>query len=118
MRTGSLGLFLSQVDLPEASSALSPEETAMEHVLQPARMKYLQGSITKWLCYLIQSPGMRRFAGLVLGIDMALGSRLQVFFVISYMMLSEVTEITFMGLVFLTFREKELIPTLYGCCES
>lgn len=38
---------LSQVYLPEANSALSPEETATEQVCQPEKIKCLQGNITK-----------------------------------------------------------------------
>ncbi|KAJ8776913.1 hypothetical protein J1605_015090 [Eschrichtius robustus] len=43
--------FFSQVYLPEADSALSPEETAMEQVCQPEEMKRLQGT------HFNQSPG-------------------------------------------------------------
>ena len=47
----------SQVYLPEADSALSPEETAMEQVCQPEEMKRLQGSITKWSVVSDKRPG-------------------------------------------------------------
>ncbi|XP_014636154.1 PREDICTED: protein PAT1 homolog 2 [Ceratotherium simum simum] len=50
-KDASGSLPLSQVYLPEADSALSPEETAMEDVCQPAKMKCLKGP------HLDQGPG-------------------------------------------------------------
>ena len=47
---------LLQVYLPEANNALSPEETALEQVCQPEKIKCLQGNITKWSVVSDKSP--------------------------------------------------------------
>uniref|UniRef100_F1N6C5 PAT1 homolog 2 n=1 Tax=Bos taurus TaxID=9913 RepID=F1N6C5_BOVIN len=44
------------VYLPEANNALSPEETALEQVCQPEKIKCLQGNITKWSVVSDKSP--------------------------------------------------------------